>query len=45
MGVAIGISKKPAYSLYQYNYDMTVFEERYNVISFVGGNCGMLYAR
>lgn len=44
-GDAIGVSNKTSYSLYQYNYDMTVFEERYNIISFVSGKCGMLYAR
>ena len=31
--------------LFEYNYNMKVFEERYNVLSFIGGNCGMLYAR
>lgn len=44
-GQPIGVTNKPAYSLYQYNYDMTIFEERFNILSFVGGNCGMLYAR
>jgi len=44
-GVPIGISSKPSWMLYQYNFNMTIFEERYNVLSFIGGNCGMLYAR
>lgn len=44
-GLPVGVTNKPAYSLYQYNYDLTVFEERYNIISIIGGNCGMLYAR
>lgn len=43
-GNAIGV-RKSNWRLYQYNYNMTVFEERYNVLSFIGGNCGMLYAR
>ena len=43
-GNAIGV-RKSNWRLYQYNYNMTVFEERYNVLSFMGGNCGMLYAR
>lgn len=43
-GEAIGVSKQN-WRLYDYNYNLTIFEERYNVISFVGGNCGMLYAR
>jgi hypothetical protein len=36
---------KNNWRLYEYNYNMKVFEERYNILSFVGGNCGMLYAR
>jgi hypothetical protein len=36
---------KPNWKIYEYNYNMKVFEERYNIISFIGGNCGMLYAR
>jgi hypothetical protein len=33
------------WKLFDYVYDMVLFEERYNVLSFIGGNCGMLYAR
>jgi Major capsid protein N-terminus len=44
-GAPIGVRDKPSWKLYQYNYNMTLFEERYNVVSFFGGNCGMLYAR
>jgi Major capsid protein N-terminus/Large eukaryotic DNA virus major capsid protein len=44
-GTPIGVSVKPSWMLYEYNYDMTLFEERYNILSFIGGNCGMLYAR
>jgi hypothetical protein len=36
---------KSNWRLFEYNYNMKVFEERYNILSFVGGNCGMLYAR
>ena len=43
-GEIIGINK-PTWRIYDYNYNMTVFEERYNVLTFVGGNCGMMYAR
>ena len=35
----------PNWKLYEYNYNMKVFEERYNILSFIGGNCAMLYAR
>jgi hypothetical protein len=43
-GNTIGV-RKTNWRLYEYNYNMTLFEERYNVLSFIGGNCGMLYAR
>jgi hypothetical protein len=43
-GIPIG-SAKNNWQLFEYNYNMKIFEERYNIISFVGGNCGMLYAR
>ena len=43
-GDAIGVAKQN-WRLYDYNFNLTVFEERYNILSFVGGNCGMLYAR
>lgn len=43
-GDPIGVTKQN-WRLYDYNYNLTIFEERYNVLSFVGGNCGMLYAR
>ena len=44
-GAPISVTTKPGWALYKYNYNMHVFEERYNVLSFIGGNCGMLYAR
>jgi hypothetical protein len=43
-GNPIGV-RKSNWKLYQYNYNMTLFEERYNVLSFIGGNAGMMYAR
>lgn len=43
-GNPIGMTKQN-WRLYDYTFNMTLFEERYNVLSFVGGNCGMLYAR
>jgi len=43
-GEPIGINKLN-WQLFQYNYNLTVFEERYNILSFIGGNCGLLYAR
>ena len=35
----------PTWRLYEYNYNMKLFEERYNILSFVGGYCGLLYAK
>jgi len=43
-GTPIGISKTN-WRLFEYNYNMKVFEERYNILSFIGGNSSMLYAR
>ena len=42
-GNLIGINK-PTWRIYDYNYNLYLFEERYNVVSFIGGNCGLLYA-
>jgi hypothetical protein len=43
-GELIGI-KKSNWQLYEYNYNLTLFEERQNVLSFIGGNCVMMHAR
>lgn len=43
-GNPIGV-KKQNWRLFDYNYNLVLFEERYNVLSFQGGNCGLLYAR
>jgi hypothetical protein len=42
-GNIIGVNK-PTWRIYDYNFDLHLFEERINVIHFVGGNVGMLYA-
>jgi Major capsid protein N-terminus/Large eukaryotic DNA virus major capsid protein len=44
-GTPISVSTKPGWALYKYNYDMHIFEERYNILSFIGGNCSLMYAR
>jgi hypothetical protein len=43
-GEIIGINK-PTWRLYDYNYNLVVHEERFNMITFVGGNCALMYAR
>lgn len=43
-GNPIGTNKNN-WRLFEYNYNFKVFEERYNVLSFISGNCGMMYAR
>jgi hypothetical protein len=43
-GNPVGV-RKANWRLYDYNYNMTLIEERYNVISFVGGVAGMMYAK
>jgi hypothetical protein len=42
-GQIIGINK-PTWRIYDYNFDLYVFEERINMITFVGGNAGLMYA-
>jgi len=39
----VGVNK-PSWRLYDYNYDLTVFQEMYNILHFTGGNCGMMFA-
>lgn len=43
-GNPLGTAKQN-YRLLEYSFNLTLFEERYNILSFIGGNCGMLYAR
>lgn len=43
-GNPININKQ-GWQLYKYNYNLVLFEERYNVLTFMNGNCGMLYSR
>jgi len=43
-GQAAAINKTN-WRLFEYTYNLVLFEERYNILSFVGGSCGMLYAR
>jgi hypothetical protein len=43
-GNIIGTNKS-TWRLFDYNYNLTVFEERYNILSFVSGQCGMMNAR
>ena len=35
---------KPTWRVYIYTFNLHLFEERYNVLTFVGGNCGLLWA-
>ena len=43
-GEAIGVNKT-SWQLYDYNYNLTILEERYNVLTFSSGNAGLMYAR
>ena len=40
----IGIEKN-TWDLYKYSYNLTIHEERYNVLKFIGGNASLMYAR
>jgi hypothetical protein len=42
-GNVIGINK-PTWRIYDYNFDLYLFEERINEVYFIGGNCGLVYA-
>ena len=42
-GDIIGINKS-TWRIYDYNFNFILFEERINVVTFVGGNCGLMYA-
>jgi hypothetical protein len=42
-GNIIGINK-PTWRIYDYNYNLYLFEERVNMVVFVGGNAALLYA-
>ncbi len=43
-GNLVGINKS-IWDMYEYSYDLTVLEERYNVLSFTSGNASLMYAR
>lgn len=42
-GDIVGINK-PTWRIYEYNYNLYLIEERVNMVIFVGGNAGLLYA-
>jgi hypothetical protein len=42
-GSIIGVNK-PTWRIYDYNFDLHLFEERINVVNFIGGNVGLMYA-
>jgi len=43
-GNPIGVNKQN-WRLYDYNFNLVLHEERYNILSIINGNCGLLYAR
>ena len=42
-GDIVGINK-PTWRIYSYNFNLYVMEERINVVTFIGGNAGLMYA-
>jgi Major capsid protein N-terminus/Large eukaryotic DNA virus major capsid protein len=42
-GNVIGITK-PTWRVYEYTFNLTVFQERYNMLNFTSGNCGLAFA-
>ncbi len=43
-GESVGVNKNVS-SVYNYNYNVLVIEERYNILSFIGGNAALMNAR
>jgi hypothetical protein len=43
-GNIIGVNKT-SWVIFDYNYDLTLYEERFNVAIFASGNCGLMYSR
>ena len=43
-GEPIGV-RKNNWRLFDYNYNLVLYEERYNIVSIIGGNCALMYAR
>jgi hypothetical protein len=43
-GQIIGINK-PTWRIYNYNFNLVLFQERMNQVKFVGGNCALVYAQ
>ena len=44
-GAIIGVRKESGWTLNEYNYDLRIFEERYNMIKIIGGRIGLMFAR
>ena len=42
-GQVIGINK-PTWRIYDYNFDLHFFEERYNIVRFMSGEVGLMFA-
>ena len=42
-GTAIGVNKNN-WQIYEYTYDLHYFEEMYNTVSFISGECGLAWA-
>ena len=42
-GNIVGINK-PTWRIYDYNFNLYYIEERLNVVTFMSGNCGVMYA-
>ena len=42
-GEIIGVNKT-TWDIYNYSYDLVLFEERYNILHFMNGNAGLMYS-
>jgi hypothetical protein len=44
-GKNLSIINKPAWMLYEYGFNIYIMEERFNILSFANGQCGVKYCR
>jgi len=43
-GTIIGVNK-PSWIIYNHTYTLRLYEEKYNIVTFNSGNCGLMYTR
>ena len=44
-GALLGVTNKPNWMLFEYGYNVIIMEERYNLLSFSGGQCALQFCK